>query len=68
MRAFFFRSALENGGSCSVERGVDVNKREILKRELGDATWNLMRTIKHTFDENNILNPSKIFVTNGEAA
>ncbi len=50
----------EFGGSISAEHGVGVLKREYLKRYKNDVDLNLMRTLKHALDPQNLLNPGKV--------
>lgn len=58
----FFRIALSVGGTCTGEHGVGLGKRQYLKEEFGDATLDLMKTLKRTLDPNRILNPGKMFM------
>jgi len=37
-----------------------MDSSEYLKRQLGETQMMLMQGIKHVFDQNNILNPSKV--------
>jgi D-lactate dehydrogenase len=48
-------------GTLSGEHGVGMAKRPFITREIDEATINLMKSIKLTFDPNNILNPGKLF-------
>ncbi len=48
------------GGSFSAEHGVGVMKREALRRYKSATEVDLMRTLKHTLDPKNILNPGKL--------
>jgi len=50
----------EFGGSFSAEHGVGVMKREALKRYKSSLEVEMMRTLKHTLDPKNILNPGKL--------
>lgn len=52
------------GGTVTGEHGVGLAKRAFLKRQLGDASYNLMRTFKKAVDPDNLLNPGKIFLEN----
>lgn len=48
-------------GSISAEHGIGLSKKNALKKMLSSDHINLMRSIKHQFDPNLILNPGKIF-------
>jgi FAD/FMN-containing dehydrogenase len=48
------------GGSISAEHGVGQLKRDDLLRYKDPVTLELMRSLKHSFDPNNILNPGKV--------
>ena len=52
---------LKLGGNLSAEHGIGLEKRKFINKAIDDTTLKLMRTIKKTLDENNILNPNKIF-------
>ena len=47
-------------GSFSAEHGIGKLKREELKFYNPEIEINLMKSIKNTFDPNNILNPGKV--------
>jgi FAD/FMN-containing dehydrogenase len=47
-------------GSISAEHGIGVLKRDLLPRVKDAASLEIMRTLKRTFDPNNILNPGKV--------
>ena len=49
------------GGSVSAEHGVGLEKKSYLHLCRNDTEIALMRTLKRSFDPNNILNPGKIF-------
>jgi len=53
--------ALALGGTCTGEHGVGLHKMGFLRDEAGDGAVEVMRTIKHALDPDNILNPGKIF-------
>jgi FAD/FMN-containing dehydrogenase len=55
-----FEIVLKHGGSISAEHGVGVMKRDILPSIKDKTAIELMRTLKHTLDPNNILNPGKV--------
>jgi FAD/FMN-containing dehydrogenase len=48
------------GGSISAEHGVGVMKRDEILRYKSPVETELMRTLKHTLDPKNILNPGKV--------
>ena len=51
---------LKHGGSISAEHGIGVLKRDELPRVKDPVAFDLMRTLKHTLDPLNILNPGKV--------
>jgi glycolate oxidase len=52
---------LELGGTITGEHGVGLAKKAWLRQQVGDASLEVMRRIKHTLDPGNLLNPGKIF-------
>ncbi len=54
-----FDLVLSLNGSLSGEHGVGLEKRDYIKKELGQTEISLMHQIKRVFDKNNILNPGK---------
>ncbi|MEW6448726.1 MAG: FAD-linked oxidase C-terminal domain-containing protein [Bacillota bacterium] len=64
--AGIFRAALSHGGTLSGEHGVGVLKKPYFKDAVGTDTVNLMRGIKKLFDPRGLLNPGKIWATDGE--
>ena len=52
---------LELGGTITGEHGVGLAKKQWLRAQLGDASYDLMRQIKQTLDPRGLLNPGKIF-------
>lgn len=56
-----FAAAVLLKGSLSGEHGIGTSKARYLSLELDPATIAYMRSVKHAFDPNNILNPGKIF-------
>ena len=55
-----YSKAREMGGAVSGEHGIGWAKKAYLKTSLGDGHIRIMNGIKHVFDPENILNPSKI--------
>lgn len=55
---------LEMGGTISGEHGVGIGKKKFMVREHGEDAWELMGTIKRSFDPGNILNPGKMLPGN----
>lgn len=52
--------AISADGTCTGEHGVGLHKMQFMEREHGAEALALMRSLKHAFDPNNILNPGKI--------
>jgi glycolate oxidase len=52
---------LELGGTITGEHGVGLAKKPWLKRQLGDASFSLMKQVKRALDPQGLLNPGKIF-------
>lgn len=52
---------LRLGGTVTGEHGVGLAKKGFLKRQLGEGSYELMRTVKHALDPQRLLNPGKIF-------
>lgn len=57
--------ALQNRGTCTGEHGIGIGKREYMQAEHGDAL-SFMKQIKQLADPTNILNPGKIFLSEGK--
>ena len=55
--------ALELEGTITGEHGVGLHKKEYLLEEHGDNIP-VMKMIKRSIDQNNIMNPGKIFDLN----
>jgi len=51
--------ALAMEGTCTGEHGIGFGKMKSLRKELGEAV-DLMATLKHAFDPENLMNPGKI--------
>ncbi len=52
---------LELGGTITGEHGVGLAKKPWLRDQMGDASFELMRTVKRALDPGRLLNPGKIF-------
>jgi glycolate oxidase len=52
---------LRLGGTITGEHGVGLAKKAFLKRQMGDGSYELMRTIKRALDPQALLNPGKVF-------
>ena len=53
--------AIAMDGTCTGEHGVGLHKMGFLRDEAGEGAVNMMRTIKHALDPDNIMNPGKVF-------
>jgi glycolate oxidase len=49
------------GGTVTGEHGVGLAKKAFVKRQLGEGSYELMRSIKRALDPEGLLNPGKIF-------
>ncbi len=49
------------GGTVTGEHGVGLAKKGFLRRQLGESSYELMRSIKRALDPEHLLNPGKIF-------
>ena len=56
--------AIALDGTCTGEHGIGLGKRESLRAELGAAV-DLMQDIKRALDPNGVMNPEKIFSSEG---
>lgn len=54
-------AALARGGTITGEHGVGLAKKPFLRRQLGDASFDLMKLVKRSLDPDGLLNPGKIF-------
>ena len=62
-KAFIERLALlaiAADGTCTGEHGIGEGKKHFLVPEYGEAAVGMMRTLKHAFDPDGIMNPGKI--------
>jgi glycolate oxidase len=55
------RKTLEVGGTITGEHGVGLAKKPWLRQQMGDASFELMRQVKHALDPKGLLNPGKVF-------
>jgi FAD/FMN-containing dehydrogenase len=60
VNAAVFAVVKKYGGSISAEHGIGVMKRDLLPSVKDPVALELMRSIKHLLDPNNILNPGKV--------
>jgi glycolate oxidase len=59
------RATVELGGTLSGEHGIGVSKAQYLRIEQSDELITLQRDIKRAFDPKDLLNPGKIFPSEG---
>lgn len=57
---FIFTEAIKLGGTITGKHGTGLAKKDFLESAVGSAGIEFMKKIKHSLDENNILNPGKI--------
>ncbi len=58
---FIFNEAIKLGGTITGEHGTGLAKKQFLEKAAGLPGIEMMKKIKASIDENNILNPGKIF-------
>ncbi len=58
---FIFNEAIKLGGTITGEHGTGLAKKNFLEQVAGPVGVDMMKKIKSAIDENNILNPGKIF-------
>ncbi len=58
---FIFNEAIKLGGTITGEHGTGLSKKHFLEKVAGITGVEMMKKIKIAIDENNILNPGKIF-------
>lgn len=61
-----FDSALRQGGTLSGEHGVGLLKLPYMTKAFDGPTLQAMRTLKHAFDPDNLLNPGKLLPPVGD--
>jgi glycolate oxidase len=54
-------ATLQRGGTITGEHGVGLAKKPFLRRQIGDASYDLLRLVKKSLDPAGLLNPGKIF-------
>ena len=57
---FLRDTAHKLGGTFSAEHGIGSVKMRDLRHTLDDTHWQLLKSIKRTFDPNNIMNPNTL--------
>jgi glycolate oxidase len=62
------RATVELGGTLSGEHGIGVSKAQYLRLEQSEELVALQRDIKRVFDPKELLNPGKIFPSEGHRA
>jgi len=58
---FIFNEAIKLGGTITGEHGTGLSKKQFLEMVAGSPGLEMMKKIKSVIDENNIMNPGKIF-------
>lgn len=58
---FIFNEAVKLGGTITGEHGTGLSKKQFLELVAGKSGVDMMMKIKSVIDENNIMNPGKIF-------
>ena len=58
---YIFNEAIKLGGTITGEHGTGLAKKHFLEKVAGPAGVDMMKRIKVAIDQNNILNPGKIF-------
>ncbi len=59
-----FELVVEMGGTLSGEHGIGTSKAPFMNIAFNDVELDLFKSIKHSFDPNNILNPGKMGLPN----
>jgi glycolate oxidase len=55
------------GGTVTGEHGVGLAKKAFLRKQFGDASYELLRLVKRALDPDGLLNPGKIFDLDDQA-
>lgn len=55
------KKTLELGGTITGEHGVGLAKKEWLRLQMGDSSFEVMKQVKRALDPAGLLNPGKIF-------
>ncbi|MBZ0200052.1 MAG: FAD-binding protein [Ignavibacteriaceae bacterium] len=58
---FIFNEAIKLGGTITGEHGTGLAKKQFLEQVAGIPGIEMMKKIKASIDENNVINPGKIF-------
>ncbi|HEX9252933.1 MAG TPA: FAD-linked oxidase C-terminal domain-containing protein [Ignavibacteriaceae bacterium] len=58
---FIFNESIKLGGTITGEHGTGLAKKQFLEAVAGPAGVDMMKRVKSAIDQNNILNPGKIF-------
>ena len=58
---FIFNEAIKLGGTITGEHGTGLAKKQFIEQVAGLPGLEMMKKIKSAIDENNIINPGKIF-------
>ena len=58
---FIFNESIKLGGTITGEHGTGLAKKQFLEKVAGIPGIEMMKKIKSVIDENNILNPGKVF-------
>ncbi|MGO4624616.1 FAD-linked oxidase C-terminal domain-containing protein [Ensifer sp. 2YAB10] len=59
---------VDAGGCLTGEHGVGIEKRDLMRHQYSDADLNQQMAVRSAFDEDWILNPSKVFPLDGRPA
>ncbi|MBV9077574.1 MAG: FAD-binding protein [Methylobacteriaceae bacterium] len=59
---------VEVGGCLTGEHGVGIEKRDLMRRQYGEADLDQQMRVRNVFDPNWLLNPAKVFPLDGRPA